>query len=149
MIWAPHVTVATLVENQGRFLMVYEHSDGQRLYNQPAGHLDPHESLLQAAVRETLEETGWRVELTHLLGISQYVSPANGFTYIRTSFIAKPLEAVANAVLDADIIEPLWLTYDEILARHAQLRSPLVLNDIERFRSGQRFPLSAVFSHSY
>ncbi len=148
MQWVPHVTVATVVERDNRFLLVYEESDGQRVYNQPAGHLDAHESLMQAAVRETLEETGWQVELTHVLGLSQYVSPVNGFTYVRTTFAAKALAALPQAVLDAEIIEPVWLTYEEILARKAELRSPLVLQDIERYRSGVRFPLAFIYTHS-
>ena len=144
MQWAPHVTVATLVEQNGRFLMVHEQSDGQLVYNQPAGHWDEHESLLDAALRETREETGWNVELTHLLGMSHYISPVNGFTYLRISFIAKPLGALPNACLDSDIIEAVWLSYEEINARSEQMRSPLVLNDIHRYLSGERYPLSFI-----
>lgn len=144
MQWVPHVTVATVVEQNGKFLLVHEQSDGQRVYNQPAGHWDEHESLFEAAQRETLEETGWVVELSHVLGISQYISPVNGFTYLRISFIAKPLHRIPDAKLDSDIIEALWLSYDEILSRQIQLRSPLVLNDIHRYQRGEHFPLSLI-----
>ena len=75
MQWVPHVTVATVVEQNGKFLLVHEQSDGLCVYNQPAGHWDEHESLMDAARRETLEETGWEVELSHVLGISHYISP--------------------------------------------------------------------------
>lgn len=144
MQWAPHVTVATVIEQNGTFLLVHEESDGQRVYNQPAGHWDEHESLFEAAIRETREETGWVVELTHLLGISHYISPVNGFTYLRISFIAKPLQPIIDAQLDKDIIEALWLSYAEIQALQAHLRSPLVLNDIHRYLRGEQFPLSLI-----
>ena len=146
MEWAPHVTVATIVERDNRFLLVYENSDGDKVYNQPAGHLDPNETLLEAAVRETREETGWIVKPTHVLGVSQYLSPLNGFTYLRTTFIAQAITPLADAVLDTDIIEAVWLTYEEILNRRDQLRSPLVLRDIEQYLAGVRYPLSLVYS---
>lgn len=146
MEWAPHVTVATIVERDNRFLLVYENSDGDKVYNQPAGHLDANETLLEAAVRETREETGWIVEPTHVLGVSQYLSPLNGLTYLRTTFIARAIAPLTDAVLDTDIIEAVWLTYEEILNRRDQLRSPLVLRDIEQYLAGVRYPLSLVFS---
>lgn len=144
MQWAPHVTVATVVEQEGKFLLVHEQSDGLHVYNQPAGHWEEHETLLDAARRETLEETGWVVELTHVLGISHYISPVNGFTYLRVTFVAKPLHPIEDAKLDVEILEAVWLSYDEILARQGHLRSPLVLNDIHRFQQGERFPLSLI-----
>lgn len=145
MTWAPHVTVATIVENDGRFLLVYENSDGQNVYNQPAGHLDPNESLIEAAIRETREETGWLVAPTAILGLSQYVSPVNGFTYMRTTFIAQALRHFPDATLDTDIIAAVWLTYEEILERRELLRSPLVLRDIECYRQGTRYPLDLFY----
>lgn len=140
MIWTPHVTVATVVAKGSKFLLVHENTDVGQVYNQPAGHLDPNETLIQAAVRETREETGWNVKIDKLLGVSLYNAP-NGLTYLRTSFSATPLEQLPDATLDKEIIEAIWLTYDEILQRKAQLRSPLVLADIERFRSGGSYPL--------
>lgn len=144
MQWSPHVTVATVVEKDGRFLLVHEHSDDRQVYNQPAGHWEEHENLFEAALRETVEETGWRVELTHLLGVSQYFAPSNGFTYLRFTFQAKPVELIPSAKLDPDIIEAVWLTYDEIEQRTPMLRSPLVLGDIKRFLSGDKYPLSII-----
>lgn len=141
MAWAPHVTVATIVERDQRYLLVFEEADGQRVYNQPAGHLEPNETLLEAAVRETLEETGWTVKPTAVLGISLYEAPSNGVTYLRTSFIAEPVSFDSNYELDTGIIEAVWLTYEEILARRDQLRSPMTLQVIEEYRAGKCFPL--------
>ena len=89
----PHITVATIVERAGKFLMVKENSGGRLVYNQPAGHVEVKESLLDAAIRETLEETAWRVNLEKLLGIYQYTSPENGITYIRHCFICESYRA--------------------------------------------------------
>jgi len=140
MIWTPHVTVATVVAQENRFLLVHETTDVGIAFNQPAGHLDPGETLIEAAVRETREETGWKVAIDRLLGVSLYDAP-NGLTYLRTSFAATALEQIPGAVLDKEILEAVWLTYEEILERLPHLRSPLVLSDIERFRSGISYPL--------
>lgn len=134
--------MATVVERDGKFLMVKEQSDGLIVYNQPAGHLEENESLLAAALRETLEETGWRVEIRGVLGIYQYTSPTNGICYVRHCFIAGALERADDIELDADIIEAQWLTLDELETRAAEMRSPLVLKVIEDYLRGQRFPLS-------
>jgi 8-oxo-dGTP pyrophosphatase MutT (NUDIX family) len=140
MIWTAHVTVASVVARDNRFLLVHETTDVGVVFNQPAGHLDPNETLIEAAIRETQEETGWRVAVDRLLGVSLYNAP-NGLTYLRTSFSARPLEQIEGAILDKEILEAVWLTYEEILERRAQLRSPLVLSDIDRFRSGVSYPL--------
>lgn len=144
MTWAPHVTVATIVERDNHFLMVYEEADGKKVYNQPAGHLDPDETVKEAAIRETLEETGWTVELTEVVGVNLYTAPSNGITYLRTTFIAKPLSHDATRALDTGIIEAVWLSYEELLARKDQLRSPMTLQIIEEYRAGRRFPLNVV-----
>lgn len=144
MTWAPHVTVATIVEQNERFLMVYEEADGLRVYNQPAGHLDADESLQEAAIRETLEETGWNVELTGVVGVNLYTAPSNGITYCRTTFIAKALTRDESRALDTGIIDAIWLSYEEILARKDQLRSPMTLKIIEEYIAGRRFPLAVV-----
>ena len=144
MSWAPHITVATVVEREGRFLFVYEEADGKKVYNQPAGHLDPNETLCEAALRETLEETGWTVKLTGVIGVNLYTTPSNGVTYLRTSFIAEAISLDPNRPLDNGIIEAVWLSYEELLARKDQLRSPMTLQIIEEYRSGRRFPLEVV-----
>lgn len=144
MTWAPHVTVATIVERDNRYLMVYEEAENRRVYNQPAGHLEPNETLIEAALRETREETGWTVKVTGVVGVNLYTAPSNGITYFRTTFIAEPLSLDAEQPLDTGILEAVWLTYEEILARKDQLRSPMTLQIIEEYRAGRRFPLNVI-----
>src|SRR5690554_476316 len=91
MNWHAHVTVATVIEDNGRFLLVEEQQRGRLVLNQPAGHLEPGETLIEAAVRETLEETGWTVEVLGLVGVGLYTAPSNGVTYYRTTFFGRPL----------------------------------------------------------
>ncbi len=140
----PHITVATIVERDGKFLMVRENSGGRLVYNQPAGHVEPSETLFDAALRETLEETAWRVELKQLLGIYQYTSAENGITYIRHCFIAKAIEPRTERNLDPDILEAKWLTLKELEGFESELRSPLVLKVIRDYLSGVNFPLHVV-----
>lgn len=144
MTWAPHVTVATIVERDDRYLLVYEESDGRMVYNQPAGHLEPGETLAQAALRETLEETGWTVALTGVVGVNLYTAPSNGVTYFRTTFIADAVSHDPTRALDTGIIEAVWLTYEEVVERKAELRSHMTLQIIEDYRAGRRFPLGVV-----
>jgi len=139
-----HLTVATVIHRDGKFLMVRERDQGREVINQPAGHVEPGETLQQAALRETLEETGWHVSLTAFLGISTYHSPANGTTYYRVSFSAEPLHEARDAVLDSDIIAAEWLAPDDLLAETARLRSPLVMSTLETFLSGRHYPLDII-----
>ncbi|MDI9245694.1 NUDIX hydrolase [Marinobacter sp. CHS3-4] len=144
MTWTPHATVAVIVEDdQGRFLMVEEHSHGQIVYNQPAGHVEENERILDAALRETLEETGWKVRLDHFLGMYTYRAPANGVTYYRFCFTATALSRATDK-LDSDIIAAHWLTWEELTRKQQQLRSPLVLQCIEDYRNGREFPLDVI-----
>ncbi len=138
----PHITVATVVHKDGKFLMVEERSTGALVYNQPAGHLELGETLIEAALRETLEETRWQVELHGLIGIYQFKSAANGITYVRHCFAAKPLAEIADAELDADIEQALWLTHKQIQAAASKLRSPLVLTAIHDYLNKPLYPLS-------
>lgn len=144
MRFTPHVTVATVVEHNGRFLLVEEIASGRQVLNQPAGHLDANETLLEAALRETLEETGWQVELTGVVGIYLYTAPANGVTYQRVCFAAKAIREVPGAVLDDGILGPRWLTRDELLACREQWRSHLLLECIDDYLAGHHYPLSLV-----
>lgn len=144
MSWVPHVTVATIVVRDNRYLMVYEDADGKLVYNQPAGHLDPNETLQHAAIRETLEETGWTVKLTGVVGVNLYTAPSNGITYCRTTFIAEALSHDESRALDTGIIEAVWLTFEEIVERKDELRSPMTLQIIEEYQAGRRFPLAVV-----
>ena len=144
MRFTPHVTVATLVEDNGRFLMVEELADGRAVFNQPAGHLEADESLIQAALRETLEETGWEVELSAVTGIYLYTAPANGVTYQRVCFAAKPVRHHPDLPLDQGIIGPQWLTRDELAARPERWRSELVMQCLDDYLAGERFALSLI-----
>ncbi|WP_263141988.1 NUDIX hydrolase [Pseudomonas sp. RIT-PI-AD] len=144
MRFTPHVTVATVVEDQGRFLLVEEYADGRAVFNQPAGHLEADESLIQAAIRETLEETGWEVELTAVTGIYLYTSPGNGVTYQRVCFAGKPVRHLADSPLDEGIIGPHWLTREELAAQPERWRSRLVLRCVDDYLAGERFPLDLI-----
>ena len=145
--WNPHVTVATVICRDNKYLLVKEIADGKEVYNQPAGHLEPNESLIEAAQRETFEETGWHVQIESLLGMSRYVAPSNQETYIRFSFVANAIEHDAKAALDDGIISAHWLTKAEITALKHALRSPLILNDIARFEQGIKLPLDSLYDY--
>ncbi len=152
MRWFPHATVATVIHRDGQFLMVKEHTAQGIAYNQPAGHLEKDESLIDAAIRETLEETGWHVEITHLLAIHRFVAPEGGETYLRTTFIAQALHPKENATLDDGIIGAEWLSKEALIQKTCEpdvcrLRSDLVLHDIELFEAGVRFPLALLHDH--
>ena len=146
VIWRPDVTVASVVARDGRFLLVEEVVRGELVLNQPAGHLEPNESLIQAARRETLEETGWDVELTDLIGVYQWVNLDNDSHFLRFTFAAKLLRHDPQRDLDAGIVRALWLTRDEIAAERARLRSPMVLRCVDDWVAGKRLSLDAVVS---
>ena len=139
--WKPNVTVATLIEKDNKFLLVRECPDGDIVYNQPAGHLDEGESIIAAAVRETLEETGWEVEITGLIGIYRSMA-ANGTTYLRHGFVAKPLRFHKDQPLDEPIIETCWMSYDEIIEKEQQMRSHSVKQLIDDYATGLIYPLT-------
>ena len=145
-VWCPRVTVACVVADGGRYLMVEEEVNGRLVYNQPAGHLDDGESLVTAAVRETLEETGWTVELDALVGVQQWRSTEHGHSVLRFSFAASPVRHDPARTLDDGIRRALWLTRAEVAALGDRLRSPLVLKSIDAWLAGQRVPLSALSS---
>ena len=143
--WPPHVTVATVVEKDGCYLLVEEIDNGKIVFNQPAGHLDPDESLTDAALRETLEETAWHVELTGVAGIALYTAPSNGVTYYRTTFIAKAVKHDSSLSLDEGIVRAVWMDYETILANRDKMRSPLVIKTIDQVRNGHNYPLTMVY----
>ncbi|QQD21436.1 NUDIX hydrolase [Venatoribacter cucullus] len=145
--WTPHATVATVVEHNGRFLMVEELAHGSTpVLNQPAGHIEANESIVDAARRETLEETGWEVEPVALVGLYTYTAPANGVTYHRYCLQARAIRQIANATLDDGIIGPRWMTLAE-LEQSTQLRSPMVLTCVKDYMAGKRFPLDIIVEH--
>lgn len=141
--WTPHVTVATVVVRDGRLLLVEEAIDGRQVLNQPAGHLEPDESLAAAAMRETLEETGWTVRLSAFIGTYQWTAP-DGTPFLRSAYAAEPVSHDPDRPLDDGILRALWLTPAELKADPDRLRSPLVWQVVEDYLAGQRHPLSIV-----
>ena len=136
--WKPNVTVAAVVERDGRFLLVEEETaDGLR-FNQPAGHLEEGESLIDAAVRETLEETAYRFLPRFLVGIYQWPRPQRDITYLRFAFGGDLGEEVAGRQLDTGIVRAVWMTRDEMRASPARHRSPLILQCAEDWLAGRR-----------
>lgn len=140
----PAVTVAAVVEDDGAFLLVRERTRVGLRLNQPAGHLESGETLVAGAVRETLEETGWRVEPYAIVGAYRWEAPDDRATFVRFAFAARPLGQARERALDPEIVEARWLSYEEIVARRAEHRSPLVLRCIDDYRNGARWPLDFV-----
>lgn len=141
----PHITVATVVERDGRYLLVEESPHGEPVLNQPAGHIEGGETLIDGARREALEETGYRVQPTHVVGVYVWTSPKNGATYFRVCFAGELLEKVEGYAIDKDIDAVHWYTLAELRSRRAMLRSPLVLRCVEDHAAGKRFPLEMIF----
>ena len=147
-LWKPSVTVAAVIERDGRFLIVEEEADGRRVLNQPAGHLDPGESLVAACAREALEETAHRFMPMALVGVYRWVYPYKDVTFLRFAFAGNIDGVDAERTLDEEIIATHWLSRDELAARSAMHRSPLVMRCVDDFLSGRRFPLE-VFSAEF
>jgi len=146
-VWRPRVTVATIVCHDDRFLLVEEDIRGEIVLNQPAGHLEQDESLLDAAVRETLEETGWTVELTSFVGAYQWNTPDGSAEYLRFTFAARAISHDAQYTLDDGIVRALWLTREEIAAQPGRHRNPMVLGNVDDWLAGKRYPLDVVQSY--
>jgi len=141
MIWKPNVVVAALVERDGKFLLVEEEADGQVVLNQPAGHLDEGESLIDAVIRETLEETAWHVEPQALLGVYRWLHPTKALTYLRFAFIARALHEERGRTLDHGCLRALWLSPEEIRAFRNRHRSPQVERCLDDYLTGTCYPL--------
>jgi len=139
--WTPRATVAAVVEQAGRFLMVEEQADGALRLNQPAGHLEDGESLMEAVIRETLEETAWHFRPDALVGIYRWRHGLSGETYLRFAFSGTVHDQQAGRPLDPDILRSLWLEHAELRAQASHLRSPLVLRCVEDYLAGRRYPL--------
>jgi len=145
MIWTPHTTVASIIERSGRFLMVEElDRDGKTVFNQPAGHLEEAESLLDAVIRETREETGWGFVPQALVGIYRWQVPPAETTYLRFCFHGRCHDHQPELPLDDGILRAVWLNRDELAANPHQLRSPMVLRCIDDYLSGCRYPLELI-----
>ena len=138
------VTVAAIVEREGRFLLVEELSAGKAVLNQPAGHLEPGESLPAAVVRETLEETGHSFTPRHIVGIYLWRSEEAGTTFLRVAFCGEAHAPSKPARLDDGILGFHWLTADAIRRRERQLRSPMVLRCLDDYLAGIRDPLECL-----
>ena len=140
------MTVAALIEHGGRFLMVQERISGKSVYNQPAGHLEDGETLIDAVIRETREETAWHFEPECITGIYRWRHPDKNKTFIRVSFAGKGLYHDPAYELDSCIERTLWLTPEEIRRQPDKLRSPMVLRSIEDYLAGSSYPLSLLTS---
>jgi len=139
--WRPHVTVASIIERDGKFLFVEELAGESSVLNQPAGHWEANESLVEAAVRETLEETAYQIQPSALIGIYRWPHPQKNITYLRFAFSGQILAHDPDRPLDHGILRALWLTPDELRAQSARHRSPLVALCLQDYLAGKRYPL--------
>jgi len=146
-VWRPSVTVAAIIERDGKFLFVEELQEGKRVLNQPAGHLDPEETLIAACAREVREETAHRFEPTGLVGIYRWHYKPADVTFLRFCFSGKIL-GVENTPLDKEILGLHWLNAKELKERSAQHRSPLVQQCLDDYLAGNNFPMT-VLSRAY
>jgi 8-oxo-dGTP pyrophosphatase MutT (NUDIX family) len=143
----PRVTVAAIVEREGRFLMVEERNAvGELVINQPAGHVEVGESLLDAAIRETLEETAWHFVPEYLVGVYLWKQPQASSSFLRVCFAGQVTHHDADRALDDGIEQAVWLSRENLLERSVQLRTPLVLENVNDYLSGERYPLTLLKS---
>jgi 8-oxo-dGTP pyrophosphatase MutT (NUDIX family) len=146
MVWKPNVTVAAVAQREGHFLLIEEMTSRGPLFNQPAGHLEPGESLVAAVAREALEESAYSFRATALLGVYHYCSGAEGVTYLRFAFAGEVDAHHPDRALDHGILRAVWLPPDDIRKETGRHRSPLVMRCIDDYLAGNRYPLS-MFHH--
>ncbi|MDE2449422.1 MAG: NUDIX hydrolase [Gammaproteobacteria bacterium] len=139
----PEITVAAVTETDGRFLVVEERINRRLVINQPAGHVEPGETLLEAVIREVREETAWGFRAAELIGVYLWRHPGTGRTTKRFAFTGTVTDHRGNQPLDNGIVCTHWLTRAELKGREPQLRSPLVLRCVDDYLAGQRQPLAA------
>jgi 8-oxo-dGTP pyrophosphatase MutT (NUDIX family) len=144
MIWRPDLAAAAIVQRDDRFLVVEERIRGKLLFNQPAGHVDDGESIVDAVVRETLEETAWHFVPRSLLGIYLWRNPATAHTILRVAIIGDVTGHEPGRALDQPVVAAHWMERDSLLAQPGRLRSPLVMRCIDDYLSGHRHELSAL-----
>lgn len=141
MSWHPHIVVAAVVERDGQFLMIEERINGDLRLNQPAGHWDPGETLVDAVVREAREESGWQVEAKQLIGIYEWQPRGLDYPFVRFAFACTPLKHFPTQALDKGIERALWLDREDIVLQQAIHRGPAVLQCIDDYLAGRSFPL--------
>ena len=145
MQWKPNTTVAAIAENDGRFLLVEESINDKLVFNQPAGHLEHGETIIDAVKREVLEETAWEFEPEYLVGVYLYPNPNNPeVTYLRFSFYGHCTNEHKGQELDDGIVRAAWLSRDEIEKERQRMRSPLVEQCIDDYLNGNRYPLDII-----
>jgi ADP-ribose pyrophosphatase YjhB (NUDIX family) len=148
MQWKPNTTVAAIAEHDGRFLLVEESINGNIVFNQPAGHLEQGETLIEAIKREVMEETAWEFEPSSLVGVYLYPNPHQpDITYLRFCFYGKCTNEHKGQALDEGIVRAVWLTPAEIETEHQRMRSPLVPRCIKDHLDGNSYPLELL--HHY
>ena len=148
-IWKPNVTVAALVERDGRYLLVEEETEEGIRFNQPAGHLDEGESIVAACAREALEETAWTFTPEYLVGIYQWTKPSGDVTYLRFAFGGTPGAHDPSRRLDDGILRAVWMTPQEIEATQERHRSPLIWRCVQDHMAGRRFPLDLIRHYDF
>jgi ADP-ribose pyrophosphatase YjhB (NUDIX family) len=148
MQWKPNTTVAAIAEQDGRFLLVEETINGNPVFNQPAGHLEKGETLIEAVKREVMEETAWEFEPTSLVGVYLYPNPHQAdITYLRFCFYGHCITENKGQALDEGIVRAVWLTLEDIEKEYNRMRSPLVPRCIEDHLKGNSYPLELI--HHY
>jgi 8-oxo-dGTP pyrophosphatase MutT (NUDIX family) len=144
MVWKPNVTVAAILEQNGKFLLVEEQTGEGILFNQPAGHWEPNETLPAGAIREALEESAYEFAPQHLIGVYRWHSANSNVTYLRFAFCGRILAHHPDRELDKGILRIVWMTADEIRATQHRHRSPLILRCVEDYLAGKRYPLELI-----
>ena len=143
--WLPHVSVAAIIEKDNKFLLVEERKEGKLLLNQPAGHWENNETLIEAVIRETLEETTWHFRPTYLVGIYQWQHPnIQELTYLRFAFAGELLTQDTSLKLDDGIENTVWYNKKEIDDSAERHRSPQLIKCVEDYLNGQRYPLNCI-----
>ena len=143
-IWKPNTTVAAVIERDNKFLLVEEITERGNRYNQPAGHLEDNETLIQAVIRETMEEAAYEFTPEFLLGVYQWKHTLNDTTYLRFTFIGKAGVHYPMQELDEGIVQAVWMDIDEIRDKAGLMRSPQVIACVEDYLAGKRFPLDVI-----
>lgn len=142
MSWSPHVVLASVIEQHGKFLLVEEYAGDRLVLNQPAGHWEEGETLIEGARREALEETGWEIEPESVLGLYHYQPPELDYCFLRIAFAARAVRHHPQRTLDSGILRAVWMTREDIEQQRERHRSPMLMRCIDDYLAGRRYPLS-------